>query len=166
METTWISTEVELPPEGQAVLIFDGGINIGQLEHGMSKETREKMSRGEIEDPIRMGWSFAGETPKQHKYRRSEAYEPADEGGNNEKAYCWWTSGRGYQYGQNVRWWMPLPPPPSNEEADMIAAKMEAALKEAKEKTNDGACAVGALCTLLIALAGIQWRKEQECDSE
>lgn len=166
MKTTWICTEVELPPEGQAVLIFDGSINIGQLERGISKAEREKMRRDEIEDPIEISYAFVDGTDREYKHRRSEMHRLADEWGNNEKAYCWRSGERGYIFGQNVKWWMPLPPPPSKEEADLIAAKMEAELKEAKEKTNDSACAVGALCTLLIALAGIQWRKEKERDGE
>lgn len=37
-QTAWISTDAMLPPEGQ--------------------EEREKMRRGEIDDPVRLGWSF------------------------------------------------------------------------------------------------------------
>ena len=36
METTWISTEVELPPEGQAVLVWDGGLHIAKLTRGIT----------------------------------------------------------------------------------------------------------------------------------
>lgn len=166
METTWISTENELPPEGQAVLIFDGGINIGQLERGISKVEREKMRRGELNDPTEVSYAFVDGTDREYKHRRSEMHRLADEWGNNEKAYCWWASGRGYQCGQDVRWWMPLPPPPSKEEADMIAAKMEAALKESKVKINGDAGAKRALAIMMAAFAGNQTKKEQERDSE
>lgn len=166
METTWICTEFELPPEGQAVLIFDGGINIAQLERGISKVEREKMRRGEIDDPILTGWTVVGETDSRREHRRSEMYTPADEWGNNRKAYGWVASGRGWLYGQDVRWWRPLPPPPSKEEADLIAAKMEAALKESKVKINDDAGRKRALAIMMAAFAGSQTKKEQERDSE
>lgn len=166
METTWICTEFELPPEGQAVLIFDGGINIGQLERGISKEEREKMRRGEIDDPTEVSYAFVDGIDREYKHRRSEMYAPADEWGNNRKAYGWVASGRGWLYGQDVRWWRPLPAPPSKEEADMIAAKMEAALKESKVKINGDAGAKRALAIMMAAFAGNQTKKEQERDSE
>ena len=166
METTWISTEVELPPEGQAVLIFDGGINIGQLERGISKEEREKMRRGEIDDPTEVSYAFVDGIDREYKHRRSEMHRLADEWGCNEKAYCWWASERGYQCGQDVRWWMPLPPPPAKEEADLIAAKMEAALKEAKAETTGDAGEKQALAIIMAAFAGRRKKQEQERDSE
>lgn len=42
METTWISTEVELPPEGQAVLVWDGGLHIAKLTRGIKLKTKDK----------------------------------------------------------------------------------------------------------------------------
>ena len=55
MKTTWISTEVELPPEGQAVLVWDGSLHIAELTRGITQETREKMRCGEIDDPVCIG---------------------------------------------------------------------------------------------------------------
>lgn len=140
METTWISTEVELPPEGQAVLVWDGGLHIAKLTRGITQETREKMRRGEIGDPVCVGWSFVGGNPTQHKRRRSEVHEAADEWGNNHKPYNWQTQGHGQLYGQDVKWWTQLPtaPEPGAE----------------KLKTKDKTGAECALSILLIALGG------------
>ena len=47
----WILCEEDLPPENTEVLTYGGyGYNIAKLQKGISKEERQKMQKGEIED--------------------------------------------------------------------------------------------------------------------
>ena len=150
-QTAWISTAAMLPPEGQELLVWTGTPHIAKRVRGISQEEREKMRRGEIDDPVRLDWSFVGELPRQYESRRSEVHEAADEWGNNHKPYNWQTQGRGQLYGQSVEWWMPLPPGPE--------PVREA---ETKQQTVDRARADCALSVILAAFALRPEKKKEE----
>lgn len=104
----WIPvTDDSLPDEGEEVLVYDGCYRIAKIERGISVNERERMKRGEIPDPEEWGWNVA---EGYFCVKRSEAYKACDEQGNNEKPYCWRAdNGRGTLFGQNVKYWMPLP---------------------------------------------------------
>lgn len=106
----WIRTKDRLPENGETVIIFDGEIHIARFERGISVDEREKMKRGEIENPMTMGWNL---TNGYFEIKRSETYGRADEGGNNRKPYCWIDqSGPMQWFGQYISYWMPLPEKP------------------------------------------------------
>lgn len=106
----WISTKDRLPEDGQTVLIFDGSVNVAKFERGISKEEREKMKRGEIDDPIHTGWNLAD---GYFEVKRSDSYGRSDEDGNNKVPYCWVALiGPMTWFGQYVSHWMPLPDKP------------------------------------------------------
>lgn len=102
----WIPCEERLPEDGECVLAWAGGsVDVVRFEMGISQETREKMKKGEIPDPIKYVWCLAdGYTPQ----KRSNAYYRSDEDGNNQKPYCWVHAPMEY-FGQDVKAWMPLP---------------------------------------------------------
>ena len=110
----WIPvTDDSLPDEGEEVLVYDGCYRIAKIERGISVNERERMKRGEIPDPEEWGWNVA---EGYFCVKRSEAYKACDEQGNNEKPYCWRAdNGRGTLFGQNVKYWMPLPEPPKED---------------------------------------------------
>lgn len=104
----WIPCEERLPDDGECVLAWAGGsVDVVRFEMGISQETREKMKKGEIPDPIEYVWCLAdGYTPR----KRSDSYCRSDEDGNNQKPYCWVHAPMEY-FGQDVKAWMPLPEP-------------------------------------------------------
>ena len=107
-EKKWISCEEGLPKDGECVLAWAGGsVDVVRFEMGISQETREKMKKGEIPDPIEYVWCLA-DGYKPHK--RSDSYCRSDEGWNNQKPYCWVHAPMEY-FGQDVKAWMPLPEP-------------------------------------------------------
>jgi len=110
----WIPVaDDSLPDEGEEVLVWDGCYRIAKIEKGISVDERERMKRGEIPDPEEWGWNVA---EGYFRVRRSEAYKACDEQGNNEKPYCWHVdNGKGTLFGQDVKYWMPLPEPPKEE---------------------------------------------------
>jgi hypothetical protein len=113
----WIQVaDDSLPDEGEEVLVYDGCYRIAKIEKGISVNERERMKRGEIPDPEEWGWNVA---EGYFRVRRSESYKACDEQGNNEKPYCWRAdNGRGTLFGQNVKYWMPLPEPPKEEKEE------------------------------------------------
>lgn len=104
----WIPvTDDSLPDEGEEALVYDGCYRVAKIEKGISVNERERMKLGEIPDPEEWGWNTAR---GYFRVKRSEAYKACDEQGNNEKPYCWKAdNGRGTLFGQNVKYWMPLP---------------------------------------------------------
>lgn len=106
----WISTKENLPEDGQTVLIFCGYIDVARFERGISKDERNKMKNGEIEDPLcTVGDYYHGE----HKVHRSKLYGGADEDGNNAVPYRWYApKGPMSWFGQEVSHWMYLPDSP------------------------------------------------------
>ena len=106
----WISVEDRLPEENVAVLIWSGSISIAKLEKGITKAEREAMKRGEIDDPESEGWNLYDGW---FWIKRSDAIRSCDEWGNNLKPYCWEAvGGVGQHFGQDVKYWMPLPQMP------------------------------------------------------
>lgn len=112
----WISVEDRLPEEKEYVMIWCGECQIARIEKGISKEQREAMKRGELDDPCESGWTLS---TGYFTLKRSQAYKACDEQGNNRVPYCWYPNGGPMSwFGQNVTHWMPLPKPP-NSGADM-----------------------------------------------
>ena len=106
----WISVEDRLPEENVAVLIWSGSISIAKLEKGITMAEREAMKRGEIDDPEDRAWNLSNGW---FWIKRSDAIRACDEWGNNLKPYCWETvGGVGQYFGQDVKYWMPLPEKP------------------------------------------------------
>lgn len=106
----WISVEDRLPEENVAVLIWSRSISIAKLEKGITMAKREAMKKGEIDDPESIGWNSSNGW---FWIKRSDAIRPCDEWGNNLKPYCWETvCGVGQYFGQDVKYWMPLPEKP------------------------------------------------------
>lgn len=109
----WISVEDRLPEENVAVLIWSGSISIAKLEKGITMAEREAMKRGEIDDPESEGWNLYDGW---FWIKRSDSIRPCDEWGNNLKPYCWETvGGVGQYFGQDVKYWMPLPQEPEGD---------------------------------------------------
>ena len=107
MSEKWIPCSERLPQNGQRVIGFGGRIVIVTFEEGISQETREKMERGEIENPTEEVWCLSDGT---QKFPRSKLYRRSDEWGNNKVPYCWDDSPMLY-FGQDIIAWMPLPKP-------------------------------------------------------
>lgn len=106
----WISVEDRLPEENVPVMIWSGRISIARLEKGITMAEREAMKRGEKNDMESMGWDS-----RQGYFliKRSDSIRACDEWGNNLKPYCWETvGGVGQYFGQDVKYWMPLPQMP------------------------------------------------------
>ena len=105
----WISVEDRLPEEDVAVLIWSGCISVAKLEKGITMAEREAMKRGEIDDPESEGWNLSNGW---FMVKRSDSIRACDEWGNNLKPYCWAAvDGMVHYFGQNVKYWMPLPEP-------------------------------------------------------
>lgn len=106
----WISVEDRLPEENVAVLIWSGSISIAKLEKGITMAEREAMKKGEIDDPESEGWNLYDGW---FWIKRSDSIRACDEWGNNLKPYCWEAVGSvGQHFGQDVKYWMPLPQKP------------------------------------------------------
>jgi len=101
----WISTDIDLPSEGQEVLVYAGNYSqeykhhVATFRRGITIEEREKMRIGDLPNPYYQGT------------KRSEVYMGCDEHGNNEKPYIWDVSPLTL-FGQYVTHWMPLPDKP------------------------------------------------------
>lgn len=117
LKREWIPvTDDSLPDEDEEVQVYDGCYRVAKIEKGISVNERERMKRGEIPDPEEWGWNVAR---GYFRIRRSEVYKACDEQGNNEKPYCWRVdNGHGTLFGQDVKYWMPLPEPPKEEDND------------------------------------------------
>lgn len=112
MNVEWISVEEKLPKEGCRVLIYNGDIEIAHIVFGISKETRQKMKNGEIDDPVHTGWNVAD---GYFEVKRSDSYGQADEDGNNKVPYCWKDSHTSRMwFGQYVSHWAELIEPPKD----------------------------------------------------
>ena len=109
----WIPVTNCLPEENEYVMIFDGLVHIAKIEKGISKQERELMKNGEINDPIEIGWNMSD---GYFQLKRSESYRSCDECWNNSVPYCWHVNGGMCNIlGQKVTHWMPLPEPPKGE---------------------------------------------------
>lgn len=109
----WISVKDILPEDNQTVIIYYGDIDVAIFERGISIEEREKMKRGEVEDPAEYVYS-----PREgvQKTNRSNLYRRADQWGNNKVPYCWVSNSELMEWlGQEVSHWMPLPEFPRDE---------------------------------------------------
>ena len=106
-KTKWIPVSERLPENGQRVIAYSGRIVIVTFETGISKETREKMEKGEMENPIESVWCRSEGTTG---VPRSKLYGKSDEWGNNERPYCW-VDGAMLYFGQDIVAWMPLMEP-------------------------------------------------------
>lgn len=118
----WISVEEALPEDGKYVLIHltkdnwhDSTDNFGvyckvaKICRGISKEDREKMKRGEMEDEESIGWTYPNDIPTKNVSKRSSVYMIGDESDNNHKPYSWKEFGICSFWGQEVDYWMPIP---------------------------------------------------------
>ena len=113
MNSPWISVNDKLPQDGQYVLVHMSLTNWGDDEEvyykvvkfrkGISLETRSQMKCGQIDDPV---YPFYGGNSSQ----RSKVWCSEDEGGNNQRPYCWKEHGPGNYFGQDVDYWMPITP--------------------------------------------------------
>ena len=121
----WISVNDELPPEGKYVLVHltkDNWIDEGdqdgvyfktaKLRKGISLQEREEMKRGERPDPNTFGYRFPGGVQQTVTSKRSATHGGEDEYGNNLRPYNWENFGPGDWFGQDVDYWMPIPPVP------------------------------------------------------
>jgi hypothetical protein len=119
----WISVKDGLPEPGKYVIArhslgtwhdSDDKENVNcvivKLVMGLSAVDRQKMIKGEIDDPtVDAGWCLSeGHT----KCKRSRLYKSEDEEGNNKKNYKWEMFGPGSFNGQEITHWMPLSKPP------------------------------------------------------
>ena len=109
MNGEWIPTSERLPKNGQRVIAWSGLVLIVTFIEGISQETREKMERGEIENPTEEVWCLADGT---QKIPRSKLYQKGDEWNSNKVPYCWDDSPMTVYNGQDMIAWMPLPEPP------------------------------------------------------
>ena len=92
------------------MLIWDGGCHVAKIRRGISEETRAAMKRGEIDDPVAEYWSASSGNVL---LKRSDMYTSADVHGNNLVPYCWDEAAGGHSWrGQDIKFWMPLPPKP------------------------------------------------------
>lgn len=98
----WIDSEFELPKDNEKVLIIhDGELKMARFKKGISAEEREKMRRGEIDNPSEQCWNLSN---GYKVIKRSELISAADEAGNNKKPYGWEIKSRTV-FGQNIRYW-------------------------------------------------------------
>lgn len=105
IQQQWIPCSERLPEENVYVLVWCGEVKIARIIHGISKEQRAKMQEGAIDDPVSYGWNLSN---GYFEVKRSESYRACDENGNNKVPYCW-DCIYGEMFGQDVRYWMPLP---------------------------------------------------------
>lgn len=110
----WIPCSERLPKENVYVLVWCGEVKIARIIRGISKEQRTKMQEGAIDDPVSWGWNLSN---GYFKVKRSESYRACDENGNNKVPYCWDCT-YGEMFGQDVKYWMPLPYYPEGEQND------------------------------------------------
>jgi hypothetical protein len=81
-----------------------------KLKKGISKEERERMKSGEIEDPSSGPYysAFGGAD----YCKRSSVVRAEDEDGNNLRPYNWEEFGLDSFFGQTITHWCELPMPP------------------------------------------------------
>lgn len=98
----WIDSESELPKDNEKVLVIhDGELKTARFKKGISAEERERMRRGEIDNPSEQCWNLS----YGYKFiKRSELIDAADEAWNNKKPYGW-EIGSHTVFGQNIRYW-------------------------------------------------------------
>jgi hypothetical protein len=119
----WVDASKELPPEGEYVLIHltkgnwrdstdPKGVyfKVAKLERGISMADREKMKADELPDPDSHGWIMPNDRPQLVTSKRSSTYTGADEHANNLRPYQWASFGPGNYFGQEVDYWMRIPP--------------------------------------------------------
>lgn len=111
----WIPCSERLPEENVYVLVWCGEVKIARIIRGISKEQRAKMQEGTIDDPVSWGWNLSN---GYFEVKRSESYRTCDEYCNNKAPYCW-DCIYGEMFGQDVKYWMPLPPKPQEGEKDV-----------------------------------------------
>ena len=120
----WISTKDRLPPEGKYVIAILNKHNwrddddqdhactvVVKLVRGISKKERADMRAGLIEsyDVGLEKWCFKTNQLVRTKAPRWKIEQSEDEAGNNLKPYNW-SGFCGDFFGQEVDWWMPIPP--------------------------------------------------------
>ncbi len=118
----WIRTEDRLPEEGKYVLARHNNNNwidytdqdnvncvVVKLLKGISKEEREKMKSGEIND-FKIKAINANKESEYLTFNRSDITFPEDEGGSNEKPYRWESFGSNSYNGQEISHWATIKP--------------------------------------------------------
>ena len=126
----WVDASKELPPEGEYVLIHLNKNNwhdsndpmgvyfkVAKLERGISMADREKMKSGELPDPDSHSYIMPNGILKIGISKRSETYTGADEYANNLRPYQWVDFGPGNYFGQEVDFWMRIPPLSTSDQA-------------------------------------------------
>lgn len=119
----WIDATKDLPPEGEYVLVHLTKNNwidptdakglyftVAKLERGISKAEREKMKSGELPEQPAYAWEMPSAQPQLITCKRSSVYIGADEHNNNLRPYQWATFGPAKYFGQEVDYWMRIPP--------------------------------------------------------
>ena len=121
----WIKTTYQLPPEGKYVLgrhnrgtwhDSDDQPNVNcvvvKMKCGISVLDREKMERGEIENPkVGPNWCLS----EGYTYSlRSKMITSDDEWGNNTVPYSFHTFGPGHYFGQTITHWQPIEDAPQD----------------------------------------------------
>lgn len=106
MKIRWISTNEQLPNNGDLVLVIHGmEIETAQFAKGISKQERELMENGKLPNQQELGWCLADGLISS---KRSRIFKPEDEEGNNLVPYCWRVSGNRI-FGQDIEYWAKLP---------------------------------------------------------
>jgi len=120
----WINTKDKLPQEGKYVIAILNKHNwiddtdqdnvcttVVKLVRGISKKERADMKAGLIEshDVAIEKWCFETNQLVKAKCPRWKIEKSEDEVGNNSVPY-YWTGFGGDFFGQEVAWWMPIPP--------------------------------------------------------
>lgn len=120
----WINAKDKLPPEGKYVIAMLNKHNwiddtdqdhvyttVVKLVRGISKKERSDMKDGLIEsyDVALEEWCFKTNQLVKGKCPRWKIERSEDEASNNLVPY-YWTGFCGSFFGQEVAWWMPIPP--------------------------------------------------------
>ena len=119
----WVDASKHLPDAGKYVLVHltkdnwrdsedQAGVyfKIAKLRRGISLDERARMKAGELPDPDSHGWIAPDDQWQRVTSRRSDTYKGEDEYGNNQRPYCWKSFGPDSYWGQEVDYWMPIPP--------------------------------------------------------
>ena len=119
----WTKVTDSLPPEGKYVLVHLPGMpwrddgdqdgvffKVAKLKHGLSIAEREKMKQGDLPDPVIGGIIMPDGKEHTRWNTRSHVYQTGDEYGNNLRPYCWLSFGPDTWFGQDVDYWMEIPP--------------------------------------------------------
>lgn len=108
-QNEWISVEDDLPNEGEDLLIWIGSAKSARIRKGITEEERQKMRNGELPNPKNEYWCGS---KGYVSIERSEIHKEEDIWGNNLVPYCWELDGGYTLFGQQVKYWMPLPEAP------------------------------------------------------